>query len=422
MADLTSYIYHEKQEAGSMMCLQHSVNNLLQSELFSPASLAEIANELDALESAQMGGANLSGETGSQNVDESGFFSVQVAEKALEVLGLRLIRWGSEELSQVHNNPEQIEAFLLNHQLHWFSIRRFAKNRFYNLDSCIAEPTWISEMYLGLQLREFELRGYSIFAIVPSAESHLEGLPACDAATIAPSLPSPSGGGGASTHASGSASHIRFDGSGQTLGAGTPSASSSRALSTGAFSSGLNPTLNRTHSNGKRPAVDQDDGYDDNDDDIIIEDGSRPRGGAKSAHTSAGSSSVEEESEQRRRRRRIDNGTSDSKPDLGSHGAGGGGAMADLSEDDMMARAIEESLRVSRAGGETSASGAADGAGAPDKPRSRAAEAEEEEFQRALQASLAAAQEEGRGDAMDEEEEDAPTMEELRARRLARFG
>ncbi|GAA5950516.1 hypothetical protein JCM3765_000515 [Sporobolomyces pararoseus] len=390
MSDLTSFIYHEVQEPGSMMCLQHSINNLLQSELFSPASLADIARELDALESAQLDpGTRLRGEVGSQNVDESGFFSVQVAEKALEVLGLRLVRWGSEELIHVHSNPEQIEGFLLNYQLHWFSIRRFAPNRFYNLDSCIPEPTWISEMYLGLQLREFELKGYSIFAIVPSAESHIGGLPPCDASSIAPSLPSPSGGGGggasSSSHASGSGSnsHIRFNGSGQTLGGGAASSSSANA-----FSSGSNPTLDRTYSKGKRPASDEDD----DDDDNIIEEGVAAR------TTSAGSSSVEEESEQRRRRRKID----DSNFNGAAATNNGNGNGQEMSEEDMMARAIEESLR----------------------PRSRAAEAEEEEFQRALQASLAGAQAEGKdqSEAMEEEEEDAPTMEELRARRLARFG
>ncbi|GAA5979690.1 hypothetical protein JCM5350_003815 [Sporobolomyces pararoseus] len=415
MSDLTNFIYHEKQEPGSMMCLQHSINNLLQSELFSPASLADIARELDALESAQLDpGTRLRGEIGSQNVDESGFFSVQVAEKALEVLGLRLVRWGSEELAHVHSNPEQIEGFLLSYQLHWFSIRRFAPNRFYNLDSCIPEPTWISEMYLGLQLREFELKGYSIFAIVPSAESHIGGLPPCDASSIAPSLPPPSGGGGggggasSSSYASGSGSnsHIRFNGSGQTLGGGAASSSS-----TNPFSSGSNPTLNRTYSKGKRPASDEDD----EDDDIIIEESGGPR------TVSAGSSSVEEESEQRRRRRKID----DSKSNGGAANNNGNGNGQDMSEEDMMARAIEESLRVSRSGGETSANESAGGSGANSaRPRSRAAEAEEEEFQRALQASLEGAQAEGKdqGEAMDEEEEDAPTMEELRARRLARFG
>jgi hypothetical protein len=55
-----------------------------------------------------------------------------------------------------------IEGFLLNHQLHWFSIRRFGtQDRFYNLDSCISHPQWISAMYLGLTLREAERQGAS---------------------------------------------------------------------------------------------------------------------------------------------------------------------------------------------------------------------------------------------------------------------
>ncbi|GAA6062765.1 hypothetical protein JCM10212_006878, partial [Sporobolomyces blumeae] len=78
MADLVPYIYHEKQEPGSMMCLQHSINNLLQSELFSPASLADLARGLDDLEAEHLDpGTRLRGEVASQNVDESGFFSVQ---------------------------------------------------------------------------------------------------------------------------------------------------------------------------------------------------------------------------------------------------------------------------------------------------------------------------------------------------------
>ncbi|GAA5827635.1 hypothetical protein JCM5353_008752 [Sporobolomyces roseus] len=421
MSDLLSSIYHEKQEPGSMMCLQHSINNLLQSELFSPASLADIARELDALESAQLDpGTRLRGETSSQNVDESGFFSVQVAEKALEVLGLRLVRWGNRELAHMHNNPEQIEAFLLNHQMHWFSIRRFAPNRFYNLDSCTPQPTWVSEMSLGLHLREFELQGYSIFAITPSPESHLHVLPPCDASNIASTLGPPSGGGnGASSFASGSGSsssnnnnsHIRFNGAGHSLGGASSSSSASNP-----FSSGLNPTLNRTLSKGKRPASDEDD----DDDDIIIDD---------SRVASAGSSSVEEESEQRRRRRKMNNDSRGSQPQNGNGidrggGNGGGDGGMEMSEEDMMAKAIEESLRATRLNpGEQSVNEAGESSATTSaRPRSRAAEAEEEEFQRALQASLAAASGEGQGgDGMDEEEDDAPTMEELRARRLARF-
>lgn len=99
-------------------------------------------------------------------------------EEAIKVFGLRLVRWGSEEMAHVHDKPEcvillpteragthvttrrLIEGFLLNHQLHWFSIRRFGtQDRFYNLDSCITQPQWISAMYLGLTLREAERQG-----------------------------------------------------------------------------------------------------------------------------------------------------------------------------------------------------------------------------------------------------------------------
>ena len=116
----------------------------------------------------------------------------------------------------------------------------------------------------------------------------------------------------------------------------------------------MNPTLNRTLSKGKRPASDEDD----DDDDIIIDD---------SRVTSAGSSSVEEESEQRRRRRKMNNDSLGAQPQNGdsvNQGGGTGGGM-EMSEEDMMAKAIEESLRVSRINpGEQSASEAGGSSGA----------------------------------------------------------
>lgn len=55
----------------------------------------------------------------------------------------------------------RMEAFLLNQQLHWYPIRRFgaSENRHYNLDSCIPSPEWISPTYLGMWLREAEMKG-----------------------------------------------------------------------------------------------------------------------------------------------------------------------------------------------------------------------------------------------------------------------
>lgn len=85
-----------------MLCGQHALNNLLQAPMFTAQDLADIARQLDALEAAQLGGAG--GE--SQNYDDSGFFSLQVMENALQVLGLRLVRWKSQEMKDSHDHPE----------------------------------------------------------------------------------------------------------------------------------------------------------------------------------------------------------------------------------------------------------------------------------------------------------------------------
>ncbi|GAA5907034.1 hypothetical protein JCM5296_006573 [Sporobolomyces johnsonii] len=430
--DLLPHIYHEKasfQEPGSMLCGQHALNNLLQSALFSPQDLAEVARQLDALEAAQLDpGTRMGGEGESQNYDDSGFFSIQVMEEALKVFGLRLVRWGSKEMASVHNNPECIEAFLLNHQLHWFSIRRFGPpSRFYNLDSCISAPQWISEMYLGLTLREAELQGYTILAVVPLPDSNADSLPACPASQIAPTLPPPSGtglsfgdGDFASSPSSStpyfSPSDTPFNGQGHSLGGGGASSSSSASASR-PFTSALNPNLNgfsrapgpasSATARGKRPASDEDD------DEIIIEEPGSARAG--------GSSSVEEESERRRRRRKIEQ---IGQPVEGQKEGGGGGVMG-LSEEEMMAAAIEESLRVSRKRGDGGGAGASQDGASASRSRSRAAQAEEEEYQRALEASLAEAgqaEQEEEQDEDDVEQEDSPSMEELRRRRLARFG
>lgn len=42
------WIYHERQQA--MLCGQHSLNNLVQANIFSPNQLAEIAMQLDQME------------------------------------------------------------------------------------------------------------------------------------------------------------------------------------------------------------------------------------------------------------------------------------------------------------------------------------------------------------------------------------
>ncbi|BGP32514.1 hypothetical protein JCM10296v2_004295 [Rhodotorula toruloides] len=411
MTDLVPHIYHETQEPGSMLCGQHALNNLLQSAMYTVVDLAGIARELDALEASQLDpGTRLRGDDpreASQNYDDSGFFSVQVMEEAIKVFGLRLVRWGSEEMAHAHEKPELIEGFLLNHQLHWFSIRRFGtQDRFYNLDSCIPQPQWISAMYLGLTLREAERQGYSIFAVVPAPElGQITGLPSCPAADLALSLPPPRGG---NSYSNGSSS-TSFTGNGHTL-----AGPSNPRQAFGSTSSAFKPPLTSTASGassrkGKRPASDEDD----DDDDIIIEE-------PDASGSGSGRSSVEQESEKRRRRRKIEgqNGGADGSRD----------AMGAISEEEMMAAAIRESLRVSGQGG-----GGGGGTGEASQPRKGRGDVdEEEEFQRALQASLAETGGGGsNGDAgnateseasADEGAEDNPSIDELRRLRLARFG
>ncbi|GAA5967727.1 hypothetical protein JCM11641_005746 [Rhodosporidiobolus odoratus] len=419
--DLVQHIYHEKQEPGSMLCGQHALNNLLQSSLFTPQDLADIARQLDAMEAAQLDpGTHLRGEGESQNYDDSGFFSVQVMDKAMEILGLRLVRWGSKDMEAVHKSPELVEAFLLNHQLHWFSIRRFgpSPDRFYNLDSCVSQPSWVSSMYLGLTLREAENQGYSIFAVVPSADSAVEGLPPCAAAEKAVNLPPPDGGGAYSNNPS--SANTSFSGEGHSLGSTSSSSSTagpssqpypnsyaSTSKPQNPFSSALYPSLSfgssafsstsdaSSRNKGKRPASLT---LSDSEDDVLIEDPATYGNGSLSG------------SEGRRQRRKLE-------AQIGAGGQMGPGEEA--YEEEMMARAVRESLRVSGQDGVDEGGGVGQ--------QSRAALAEEEELERAIQASLAAAgtSAEAGGSQVVEakpEEEDSPTMEELRQRRLARFG
>ncbi|WAQ90430.1 hypothetical protein PtA15_12A419 [Puccinia triticina] len=188
--DLVPYIYCEKQEQGSMLCAQHALNNLMQSPLWSPQDLAEIARTLDSLERSHLqqdGGSTRdnSNEGNSRleknsNYDDSGFFSVQVIDDALHRLGLRIIRWRSEEMKPMHDYPENQEAFILNHDLHWFTLRRFGHSvdRWYNLNSMDEDsPKWIGPTFLSMAIAQAEAEGYSIFVVIPVPPSSEPSAP-----------------------------------------------------------------------------------------------------------------------------------------------------------------------------------------------------------------------------------------------------
>ncbi|KAI9458551.1 Josephin-domain-containing protein [Russula earlei] len=187
---LTLHIYHEKQERGSALCAQHALNSLLQGSYFTPTDLSTIAQSLDSLEQ-DVDQGRLGRE--SANMDDTGFFSIQVLENALNVWGQSLMRWRSEAMRPHNNRPQDQRAFILNCDQHWFTLRKFGDpdgvGPWFNLNSSIDRPDWVSETYLGILLQQAEADGYSVFVVVPIDPDH--PLPQADADVFAAALSPP---------------------------------------------------------------------------------------------------------------------------------------------------------------------------------------------------------------------------------------
>uniref|UniRef100_A0A7N9AUS1 ubiquitinyl hydrolase 1 n=1 Tax=Mastacembelus armatus TaxID=205130 RepID=A0A7N9AUS1_9TELE len=125
-------IFHEKQEGS--LCAQHCLNNLLQGEYFTPVDLSSIAHQLDEEERMRMAEGGMASEEyrtflqqPSGNMDDSGFFSIQVISNALSVWGLELILFNSREYQSLMINPINEKAFICNYKEHWFTIRKLGQ-------------------------------------------------------------------------------------------------------------------------------------------------------------------------------------------------------------------------------------------------------------------------------------------------------
>ncbi|CAA7261606.1 unnamed protein product [Cyclocybe aegerita] len=196
---LIPHIYHEKQQAGSMLCAQHALNSLLQGNYFTAPDLSDIARNLDDLEESYDDDNN--GNT-STNMDDTGFFSVQVLDNALKVWGLNLTRWRSESMRPYHERPQNQLAFILNLEQHWFTLRRFGNavanvdlddgnGHWFNLNSFLKAPEWVGKLYLGMVLQQSEAEGYSVFAVTQADPEAPLALPRTQADIIASTLPEP---------------------------------------------------------------------------------------------------------------------------------------------------------------------------------------------------------------------------------------
>nr|XP_005986654.1 PREDICTED: ataxin-3 isoform X2 [Latimeria chalumnae] len=171
-------IFHERQEGS--LCAQHCLNNLLQGEYFSPVELSSIAHELDEEERIRMAEGGITSEEyrtflqqPSGNMDDSGFFSIQVISSALKVWNLELVLFNSPEYQRLGTNPINERAFICNYKEHWFTVRKLGK-QWFNLNSLLTGPELISDTYLALFLAQLQQEGYSIFVIRGQ-------LPACEA-------------------------------------------------------------------------------------------------------------------------------------------------------------------------------------------------------------------------------------------------
>jgi len=181
-------IFHEQQEGS--LCAQHCLNSLLQGQFYSAVDLAELASELDTMERmrmAEMGEDSAEYQRfiqqSSNNMDDSGFFSVQVISRALAVWDLELVPFNSDNPAAVRAKASAItaNAYICNYREHWFTIRRLG-TQWFNLNSLLEGPELLSNSYLGLFLAQLQQEGYDIFLVTGV-------LPECDADLVLQAVP-----------------------------------------------------------------------------------------------------------------------------------------------------------------------------------------------------------------------------------------
>ncbi|XP_057334501.1 ataxin-3-like [Microplitis mediator] len=165
-------IFHEKQEG--YLCAQHCLNALLQGPYFNAVDLANLAQQMDEEERLRMAESGVDSDDyrrfmqqPSENMDDSGYFSVQVISSALKVWGLELIPYNSTEPTALiaQDNPSQMRAYICNYKGHWFTIRKLG-NQWFNLNSVLSGPQLLSDTYLSMFIAQLLQEGYSIFIVI----------------------------------------------------------------------------------------------------------------------------------------------------------------------------------------------------------------------------------------------------------------
>uniref|UniRef100_A0A1I7UEJ6 Ataxin-3 homolog n=1 Tax=Caenorhabditis tropicalis TaxID=1561998 RepID=A0A1I7UEJ6_9PELO len=145
---------------------------LLQYAYFTPDSLQAIARQLDEMENNILGNnANAVGR--SENMNDSGYFSIQVIEKALDAFSLKLTNIENPEMVEIKQNPLTAKAFICNLEKHWFVLRKFGA-QWFELNSVKHGPRLLSDTYVQEFLHQLAAENYSIFVvqgILPECEA-----------------------------------------------------------------------------------------------------------------------------------------------------------------------------------------------------------------------------------------------------------
>ncbi len=148
---------------------------LIIGEYFTAIDLAEIGTELDKQEHNFMYNSEQSTynndhekqQQSSSNFDDSGFFSIQVLQKALSSFNLELIPYQSQNpiALAAQKDPITQQAYICNFKEHWYTIRKFAGIYWFNLNSLFKKPQYVSDTYLSVLLAQLVTDGYSIFIV-----------------------------------------------------------------------------------------------------------------------------------------------------------------------------------------------------------------------------------------------------------------
>ncbi|CAG0880036.1 unnamed protein product [Darwinula stevensoni] len=169
------------QQQGQL-CAQHCLNALLQGEYFTAVDLAALAEQMDIAEQQRMAESGLESEEfrrfmsePSGNMDDSGYFSVQVISSALQLWELVLIPFnsGHDKAIVARSDPTTATAYICNYRNHWFAIRKLGY-QWFNLNSMLTGPELLSDTHLSIFLAQLAAEGYSIFIVdgfLPQSEA-----------------------------------------------------------------------------------------------------------------------------------------------------------------------------------------------------------------------------------------------------------